>query len=65
MLGEIMSLIRLIIIFIIIYFGMKLIQNFLKAPTPKNEVKGSPKQKPLDLSDADIEDADYKEIKDD
>jgi len=63
--GEIMSLLRLIIIFLLVYFTVKLIQNLLKAPPQKTEIKGSPKRKePLDLSNADIEDADFKEIND-
>jgi hypothetical protein len=61
-----MSLIRLIIIAILIYFAVKLVQNFLKTPKKKSHIKGSPKpKKTLDLSDADIEDADYKDISDD
>jgi hypothetical protein len=59
-------LIRLIIFFILIYLAVKLLKNLLKAPTQKLEIKGSPKnRKPLDLSNADIEDADFEEINED
>lgn len=59
-------LIRLIIFFLLIYLAVQLFKNLLKAPTQKSEIKGSPKnKKPLDLSNADIEDADFEEINED
>lgn len=58
-----LKFIRLIIFFIIAYFVLRLIQNILKAPGPKSQVKGSPKSStPLDLSNTDVEDADFKDI---
>jgi len=61
-----MSLIRLIILFVLIYLAVKLFKNLLKSPSQKAEIKGTPrKRKPLDLSDADIEDADFEEIDED
>jgi len=57
---------RLIILALLIYLVVKLFGNLLKAPPPKSEIKGSPvdKNKPLDLSGADIEDADFEDIDD-
>lgn len=61
-----MSFIRLIILFLLIYFAVKLLQILFKTPTRRSEVKGTPRnKKPLDLTNADIEDADFKEINDD
>lgn len=58
-----MALIRLIILVVLIYFAIKLFKNLLKAPDKQTEIRGTPKsKKPLDLSNADIEDADFKEI---
>jgi len=56
---------RLIILALLIYLAVKLFSNLLKAPPPKSEVKGTPTdKKPIDLSGADIEDADFEEIND-
>lgn len=58
-------LIQVLFFFLLAYIAVKLLQNLLKAPTSQTEIKGSPKEKkPLDLSDADVEDADFKEIDD-
>lgn len=60
-----MSFIKLIILLLLAYFAIKFVNYILRAPAPKSEIKGSPKtKKPLDLSNADIEDADFKEIND-
>lgn len=57
------KMIRLIIFWILIYFIYRLIKNLLYSPEPKSSIKGSPReQKPLDVSDADIEDAKFKEL---
>jgi hypothetical protein len=57
--------IQILFFFLLVYIAVKLLQNLLKLPPSKTEIKGSPKDnKPLDLSDADIEDADFKEIDD-
>lgn len=58
-----MYLFRLFIYGLIIYFAIKLVKFLFKPTNPKSEIKGSPnKKRPIDLSDADIEDADFKEI---
>jgi len=61
-----MSLLRLVFFVLLIYLAVKLFKNLLQAPTRRTSVKGTPKSgAPLDLSDADIEDAEFKEIDDD
>ena len=58
-----MYLFRLFIYGLIIYFAIKLVKDFFKPEAPKSEIKGSPNnKKPIDLSDADVEDAEFKEI---
>ena len=58
-----MSLFKLFIYGLIIYFAIKLVKVLFQPTRPKTEIKGTPrKTKPIDLSDADIEDADFKEI---
>jgi len=59
-------MLRLIFWAILIYLALKLIQSLLMPPQRNVEVKGTPTtKKPLDLSDADIEDAKFEEIKED
>jgi len=59
----VMYLFRLFIYGLIIYFAIKLVKGLFKPASPKSEIKGTPsKKKPIDLSGADIEDADFKEI---
>lgn len=59
------KLIQILIFFLFAYLAIKLVQNLLKLPPRQGDVKGSPRNtKPLDLSEADVEDADFKEIKD-
>ena len=61
-----MSLFRLIIYALIIYFVVKFVKYIIMLSSPKSEIKSSAdRKKPLDLSDADIEDADFKEIDED
>ncbi len=56
-------LFRLIIFTVLIYLTAKLLKNLSKTPVQKSEIKGTPKdKKPLDLSNADIEDADFEEL---
>ena len=56
---------RLIIIALLVYLAVKLFEKLLQSPRKKSEIKGTPiTKKPLDLSNADIEDADFEEIKD-
>ena len=58
-------LFRLIIFTVLIYLTVKLFKNLLQSPNQKSEIKGTPStKKPLDLSNADIEDADFEEIDD-
>ncbi len=57
-------LFRLIFWLIIFYLVYRLIKNWLTQPPPKQQVKGRPKTRPLDLSDADIEDAKFREVED-
>jgi hypothetical protein len=59
---------RLLLWAIIIYFGYRLVKRLFSPPTrPSNDpyVRGERKNKPLDINDADIEDASYREIDDD
>ena len=57
--------IRLILWLILIYLGYKVVKNWLGQPSSKKqEVKGKPKNKPLDLKDADVEDANFRELHD-
>ncbi len=56
-------LFRLIFWGLIFYFAYRLVTNILKPRQPRSQVRGKPKTKPpLDLDDADIEDAKYKEL---
>lgn len=58
-------MLRLILLGILIYIAFKLLKDFLMSPQQKIEVKGTPtNKKTLDLSDADIEDAKFEDIKD-
>ncbi len=57
---------RLILLAFLIYLALKLIKSLLAPPRNDIEVKGTPTtKKPLDLSDADIEDAKFEDIKED
>lgn len=57
--------IQILFFFLLAYIAIKLVQNLLKLPPRQGDVKGSPRtSQPLDLSEADVEDADFKEIKD-
>ncbi len=54
---------RLIILGLLIYLAVKLFEKLLHSTNQKSEIKGTPiTKKPLDLSNADIEDADFEEI---
>lgn len=60
-----LRLIQILFFFLLAYIAAKLLQNLLKSPPSQTEIKGSTKaKKPLDLSDADVDDADFKEIDD-
>jgi len=60
-----MSLIRLLFWGIILYFGYKVFKNITNPSGKGAKVKGKPKSKPLDIDESEIEDAEFKEIKDD
>ncbi len=51
---------------LIIYLAYRLIKALVLGPSrpaPPNQVKGNPKNRPLDLSNLDVEDAKFEEIK--
>lgn len=54
---------KLLLIILIVYWGGKLVINLLNPPKHHNDIKGnSRKNKPIDLSKYDVEDADFEEI---
>lgn len=59
-----MSLLRLILLGLLFYWGIKLISGIVKLfRQDQGKVEGKPqKKKPLDLSQHDVEDADFEEI---
>lgn len=59
-------LFRLIILGLLVYFGYRLLRGLLPPTNPaqKARVKGQAKSKPLDLNDADVEDAHYRDLSD-
>lgn len=59
-------LIRLLFLAAIIYLAFRLIRALVFGAPPKsgqNEIKGKPKNRPLDLSNMNVEDAKFEEIK--
>ena len=54
---------RYIIYGLVIYWMIKLLKNVVKPAKPDVEIKGKSKAKPLDLSNEDVEDVDFKETK--
>ena len=52
-----------IIMGILIYWILKIILRSLFSVKPKVEVKGSSQKRPLDLTNQEVEDIDFKEIK--
>lgn len=55
--------IRLLIVGIIFYWILKIVKSMFGSGKPDVEIKGKPKQEPIDLSQENIEDVDFKEIK--
>ncbi len=53
---------RLILTGAVIYFGYQFVKGLLPSSEKKQEVKGEPQNKPLDLRDADVADAHYEDI---
>ena len=56
-------MIRFIFLAIALYLAARIVGSFIKSPKSQVEVKGDTKKETLDLSDEDIQDVDYKEIK--
>jgi len=56
---------KLFLYFLIFYFGYRVLSGAFKSPSKKVNVGGRSRSKPLDLTDQDVEDADYKELEDD
>jgi len=46
-----------------IYFLTRLVGGLLKPPPPKVEIHGESKNNPLDLTNVDVEDVPFKEVK--
>lgn len=59
-----MGLLRLLFWGLLIYFAYKAIQQVLGKRTREPEVKGKPKQKPLNIDESKIEDAEFEELDD-
>jgi len=58
-------ILRFILIALIIYFGIKFVKDLISPKQNVTEIKKKPdKNKPLDLSNYDVEDADFEEIDD-
>jgi len=57
-------MLRLILWGLIIYLGYKLLKSWLEPREEQPNVKGKPQNDALDLRDADIEDANFREIDD-
>jgi len=58
-------LIRILFLAVIIYLTYRLIKIFVFGLPPKsgpNQIKGKPKNRPLDLSKMNVEDAQFEEI---
>ncbi len=57
-----MMFFRLIFTALVIYLGYRFFRAFLKKESSQNSVRGKQKSDPLDLRDADVDDAHYEEI---
>jgi hypothetical protein len=56
-------MLRLIFWILLIYFGIKTVQGMTRRTEKEGEqVKGRPKNKPLDLSRSDVQDARFEDI---
>ncbi len=58
------TLIRLLFYGLIGYWIYKIVVRLGKPAEPRVQVRGKPNADPLDLSDTDVEDVDYREVKD-
>ncbi len=59
-----MGFFRLLLVGLLGYWGYKFFKNSFSSKKPETDVQGQPKSKPLDLDDADVEDAKFEDIKD-
>lgn len=57
-------LFRILILGLLIYWAFRIVTHLFSPPKSNVEVKGTSSKTPLDLSDQDVEDVEYKEIKD-
>ncbi|NQT27705.1 hypothetical protein HQ585_20280 [candidate division KSB1 bacterium] len=54
---------RILLTGLVVYFGYQFIKGFFSSsPKKESSVKGKPKNPPLDLRDADVEDAQFEEL---
>ena len=53
---------RLIFAALVVYLGYRFFRTFLQKESTKNTVGGKQKNEPLDLHDADVDDARYEDI---
>ena len=54
---------RLVLLSFAGYLAYKYFKGFFTQEGKKEEVKGQPKSKPIDLKNEDVQDAEYEEIK--
>ena len=59
-----MSFFRLLLLGLLGYWGYRLFKNYFTGGKSGTEIKGESRSKPLDLNDADVEDAKFEDIKD-
>ncbi len=57
-------MIRLLLLGLAVWLAAKVFGSFFKPSEPPVEVRGNTKNKPLDLTDEDVEDVDFKEDSD-
>ncbi|MBN1542365.1 hypothetical protein JW992_09490 [candidate division KSB1 bacterium] len=58
------SFIRLAVLALFFYLATKILAILFKPQKPPRKVDGQPQSKPLDVSDNEIEDVDFKELDD-
>jgi len=59
-----MALFRLIAVALIAYLGYHFFKGLFPGGSSRQDVKGRPENTSLDLSNSDVEDAKYREVKD-
>jgi len=55
---------RFLFIALVVYLGYRFLRGLWEKDSGKSEVRGKQKNQPLDLGDADVEDAHFEDIKD-